>query len=118
MKKLMALVLCLISIICMFTGCFGPTKSEPEKELAYDEFTSNMKISVVTYSQTAIKDYVKDPSFPWDMDDYNVVRTNDRYKIEGTVNGIRYWCIMNWDYQKDEYFDVVSLQIGDTVLIG
>ncbi len=118
MKKWFAMLLCLVVLTGMLTGCTGSTSSAKKAEPAIDEVTEDMKLAAVTYSQTAVKDYLPNASFPWSMDNYTVNRYDQQYKIEGAASGNKYWCTIRWDYKKDEYFDVIYLKIADQVCIN
>ena len=80
------------------------------------------KIALMTYAQIVIEDYYPSPKFPASKDEYDVVSTGLRSKIEGkvSVDGTseyqRFWVIIEFTDDTYKEYNLISLQIGNDVL--
>ena len=91
-----------------------------QKEAASEEPTD---VEIFTYAQTVIEDFYPDSKFPSDsMREYKFVKTNLRYKIEGTFKENKnasyedFCMIIEFLDDKYETYDLISLQIGKTTI--
>lgn len=74
---------------------------------------------VVAYAETVLTDFYPDSKFPFDaINEYEIVKTNLRYKIEGTFKENKkssyedFCMIIEFLDNQYETYDLVSLQVG------
>lgn len=80
------------------------------------------EIELMTYSQTVLKDYFENCKYSRNKADYKFVKTNLRYKIEGTVSTTEnsqaenFYMIIEFTNENYDTYDLLSLQIGDNLV--
>lgn len=97
------------------------TSNALEEYKKQQEATANEPddIEIVSYAQTVIKDFYPDSKFPFGATkEYKVVKTNLKYKIEGTFKENKnasyedFCMIIEFLDDKYETYDLISLQVG------
>lgn len=115
-SKIIALIVMVAigwGLYSMFSGG-GTDKSKPTNApSSYSDMTEDMELMAVTYAQMSVKEYIPNAKMPHGTAGYKVIRTDNRYKIEGTADGERFWVVINWDYEKPDSWEIVSVQVGD-----
>lgn len=82
------------------------------------EISEPSNLEIMSYSQTVLDEYVDNPSYSRDENDYNIItNTNLRYKIEGKVNNEKFWLIIEFTDNTYKEYDVISLQVGNEKLV-
>lgn len=84
------------------------------------EETSNKEpsnIELMSYTQTVLEDKITNPNFSNNTKDYNFIGTGLRYKIEGIVNGEKFYLIINFVNEDYKEYDIVSLQVGSKKIV-
>lgn len=115
------ILLVLVVVGLLWFGANSLLKVAPahknEVELAFNEITDNMKASLMAYTKQVLEDYEPSANKSSNIKYGNFVRTDDRYKIEGTVSTMPFTLIIEWNYIEDEYFDVKTLEINKVKLV-
>lgn len=101
--KIFVIVFFILAILASLTGCGD--KSEQNKEP--DE------IELMSYAQMVLEDNLYKPDYSSYKGDYEFVGTGLRYKIEGKVNGEKFWMIIEFADETYEEYDLISLQVGN-----
>ena len=101
----------------------NPEKSSDESKT---EFYSTVKepdeIELMTYAQTVLDDFFPECKYSRRKDEYTFIKTDLRYKIEGNVSiassdsNEKFYMIINFTNNDFEYYDLISLQIGDETI--
>lgn len=87
--------------------------------LSSGENNTNKKpndVELMTYAQTVLKDNLSNPKYSSYKDDYTFVDTGLRYKIEGKVNGEKFWMIIEFTNDTYKEYDLISLQVGNDII--
>lgn len=102
-NKIFVIVFFILAILAILTGC--GTESEQNKKP--DE------IELMTYAQMVLEDNLYKPTYSSYKGDYEFIGTGLRYKIEGKVNGEKFWMVIEFVDETYEEYDLLSLQVGN-----
>ncbi len=70
-------------------------------------------MEVMAYVQTVLDRELNNPSYSRREDDYNIIGTGLRYKIEGKVNSEYFWMIIQFTDNTYKEYELISLQVGN-----
>lgn len=70
-------------------------------------------LEIMSYAQTVLDKKLGNPSYSHNENDYTIVNTNLRYKIEGKVNNEKFWMIIEFVDDTYKEYDLISLQVGN-----
>jgi hypothetical protein len=97
------IIICIGLYFCLFGsgGKENNTNKEPDD------------IELMSYAQTVLEDNLYKPDYSSYKGDYEFIGTGLRRKIEGKVNGEKFWMIIEFTDDTYEDYDLISLQIGN-----
>lgn len=105
MNKLKSLILIFFVLIILVTlvGCGEETEQDRKPD----------QVELMSYAQMVLEDNLYNPTYSSYKGDYNFIETGLRYKIEGNVNGEKFWMIIEFVDETYEEYDLISLQVGN-----
>lgn len=105
--KIIGFIAFIIICIVLYFCTFGSNSKENNTSKEPDE------IELMTYAQMVLEDNLYKPDYSSYKGDYEFIKTGLRYKIEGKVNGEKFWMIIEFVDETYEEYDLISLQIGN-----
>lgn len=94
-----------------------------EDESNYNsDFSGPDEVELMSYAQTVLTDFFPECEYSHNKVDYVFVQTGLRYKIEGKVSITEdsspenFYMIINFVDENYDYYDLISLQIGDEII--
>ncbi len=98
-------------------------ESDKTDSSSYNDMSDGpSELELMTYAQTVLDDFLPDCKYSHRKDEYNFIKTNLRYKIEGEVTSSNsdspedFYMIIEFINKAYETYDLISLQVGDTLL--
>lgn len=105
------------------TGELMPEQKDNEPSTAYNDMSNGpSELELMSYAQTVLDHNLPSCKYSRNKADYNFVKTNLRYKIEGEVTASddaspeNFYMIIQFVDQTYEAYDLISLQVGDEIL--
>lgn len=109
-----------------------PSKEQPDSSSDSDKQSTSTEniivsrggpddIELMSYAQTVLENNISGCVYSRNTDDYNFVKTNLRYKIEGEVSKTKeelpenFYMIIEFTDDSYEIYDLISLEIGGEV---
>lgn len=105
--KVIGFFITIVLFILLYNWMFADWGDESERNKEPDE------VELMSYAQIVLEDNLYNPDYSSYKGDYEFVGTGLRRKIEGKVNGEKFWMIIEFTDETYEEYDLISLQVGN-----